>query len=95
MVSRCDQLRAQELELDTEIERIEHLRRVMASEPEHSEEVVAKLGAELRRLRANLDQCRRELAAFGLVPSDDGATVVANGQSTMQSPGSVPVSRSR
>jgi hypothetical protein len=75
MVSRCDQLRAQELELNTEIERIEHLRRVMASEPGHSEEIVAKLGTELRRLRGHLDECRAELAGVGLQPSDDGAPV--------------------
>jgi hypothetical protein len=63
--SRCDQLRAQELELSTELERINHLRGVMAEEEGHSEHVLTNLADELQRLNGHLAECMRQILALG------------------------------
>ena len=66
-MAMCDQLRAQELELTTELERVTHLRGVMAQEAggaAHAQ-VVENLGEEIDRLARSLDDCRRQLGDAG------------------------------
>jgi hypothetical protein len=66
-MAMCDQLRAQELELTTELERVTHLRGVMAQEPSDAPhaQIVENLSDEIDRLTRSLDDCRRQLRQAG------------------------------
>jgi|SoiMethySBSTD1v2_1073268.scaffolds.fasta_scaffold2516101_2 hypothetical protein len=66
-MAMCDQLRAQELELTTELERVTHLRGVMAQEPGDAPhaQIVENLSDEIDRLTRSLDDCRRQLRQAG------------------------------
>jgi hypothetical protein len=59
-MSRSGHLRAQELELSTELERLRHLRGVMTAEGA-SPVILDRLTAEIGRLQTNLDLSLGEL----------------------------------
>jgi len=63
-MTRYEQLRAQELEINRELERVRHLRRVLAREGA-STEILTNLATHLEWLEANLEQSLEELADVG------------------------------